>query len=283
MWCVRVVQVATHRRRVADHRRRWILGGITAHNASTAWLARGCTGTPAGGADGTAAFSLGGAGRLHCPTTGVACAAARVRGRTRRVGGIACATTCNPAGSACCVDRGGTCAFRDNCCQGLGCVSSKCAVCRGGGQACGRDDECCRGTQCSNQQCCAYHGGACGDSVPCCQGDGLSCESGICCYSAPRSSCSVTADCCLGLVCQNGECMLPHGSVCSFIVDCVDGDFCGDGRCCSGTGTSCSTAGDCCSGACTGGKCACVPSGGTCNDGSNCCIDSQSCIDSKCR
>jgi hypothetical protein len=79
-------------------------------------------------------------------------------------------------------------------------------------------------------------------------------------------TCSVTGDCCMGLVCTNSKCATPSqcgaaGDNCAMSSDCCQGLTCNGGKCgmqpmCSGVGQACSNTQLCCQGEmCTNGTC----------------------------
>jgi len=177
-----------------------------------------------------------------------------------------------------CVKTGSTCGYGQQyattaaptnanyygtCCDGDVCIDGKCTPqsgCNEQGETCAVGQiSCCEGLMCSDNRCvtqCVDTGSKCSYDNDCCEGY---CSDGVCttaCIEAEGASCwPGVRDCCSGLMCTNGKCLVPcekTGGKCGKDSDCCDGYECLDGYCresesCQTSG-QCSDVSDCCDG-----------------------------------
>ncbi|NYZ74002.1 hypothetical protein H0O00_02580 [Candidatus Micrarchaeota archaeon] len=153
------------------------------------------------------------------------------------------ATTAAPAGAT----------YYGTCCDGDTCVNGKCTPesgCSEQGQTCAVGQiACCEGLMCENGKCvtqCMETGDKCNYDNDCCEGY---CSEGYCstqCMEKAGASCWPGGrECCEGMTCTNGRCVVPctkDGEKCSKDSDCCS-DTCLDGYC--SEGQTCQTSGQC--------------------------------------
>lgn len=178
------------------------------------------------------------------------------------------------------------------------------AGCLGWGKSCSAEGQCCatsdaglpmacgRANYCQDMATDCREGGAsCSGDGQCCTGK---CDTGRCTVCGMSGdSCTTGTDCCVGYVCQGGQCSGSTGSVgarCSSSEVCTDhwcdptdAGMANDGVCrmpaaCGGSGSTMISA--CCAGLTSDGAKCCMPDGAFCYYSTDCC--GGSCLGGRC-
>ena len=259
-----------------------------------------------------------------CPMDGPCSAGTCCEGYVCILGDCVARNECTPARQSCL--RGGV---RYDCCPGRVCEVSDANPnqalcidpdppapnCSNRGESCAGTRDCCEGAGpcgrvgtlyiCGAEQTCGHEGGSC-DGQDCCEGENLSCVSGVCRAGPPP--CGHVGESCSGQDCCDGEglsCVnTSSGPRCSTTpTPCGEvGESCASGDCCAGlicgagavcgtrpapcaaVGESCTTT-DCCEGLYCYGTCSttprCAASGESC--ASLDCCQGLSCNNSTCQ
>jgi hypothetical protein len=101
-----------------------------------------------------------------------------------------CSGICDPDTNTCteqtCADPGEACTTTDDCCSGH-CVNGTCVACLPDGETCTADSDCCSGY---------------------CNPGTMTCEEDVSPCAGPLQACGTTDDCCAGLECINGICVV---------------------------------------------------------------------------
>ena len=142
---------------------------------------------------------------------------------------------CQPPCTPTCAQNGSTCRGDIECCSSI-CESETCVACRSNGSPCtATNNQCCSGNCSAGEEhsfcACQPNGGTCMANDQCCSAN---CSGTTCACRPTGSVCTDLSQCCTAQ-CENGKCCIPEGTsafgFCTTNDDCCGGLDCIDGIC----------------------------------------------------